>query len=75
MTHSFNVELAVKYGIEASLIIGQIDYWCRKNKEKNINFYEGRYWTFNSMKDMSKMFPYMTERQIRYNLENLRKEE
>ena len=54
MTHSFNVELAVKYGIEASLIIGQIDYWCRKNKEKNINFYEGRYWTFNSMKDMSK---------------------
>jgi hypothetical protein len=73
MTHSFCVELAVKYGIESALIIGQIDYWCNKNKEKNRNFYNGRYWTYNTIKNMTDSFPYLTTRQVNYYIDKLKK--
>lgn len=75
MTHSFNVEFAVKYGVYSSLIIGQIDYWCLKNQAKNKHLHNGRYWTFNSIKELSKMFPYLTERQVNYYIDKLKKED
>lgn len=75
MLHSFEVGVAIKYGIDCALILGQIDYWCLKNKEKNRNFHDGKYWTYNSINSFTTMFPYLTSRQINYTLEKLKKAE
>lgn len=74
MTHSFDVEIATKYGIECAVLLNQISYWCLKNEANNKHLHNGRYWTYNTKKAFAKLFPYMTERQIDYNLAKLKKE-
>lgn len=71
MQHSFNVELAQKYGILESILLQNIYFWIEKNRVNNKHFYNGKYWTYNSKKAFSELFPYATERQIRYALEKL----
>ena len=65
MTHVFNVEVAVECGINAAIIFQNIGYWCAHSKANGTNAHDGRYWTFNSIKAMRELFPYMTEKQIR----------
>ena len=71
MDHSFNVEIATKFGLEEAILFQHIQYWVEKNKANEKNFYNGRYWTYNSTKAFEKMFPYMTQRTIARKLQNL----
>lgn len=71
MQHSFDVELAKEYGILEAILIQNIYFWIEKNKANNKHFYDGRYWTYNSRKAFSEMFPYASEKQIRRALEKL----
>jgi hypothetical protein len=64
MNHSFNVEIAIKYGVQEAIIIENIYFWIQKNKANNKHFYDGEYWTYNSVKAFNVIFPYWTERQI-----------
>lgn len=70
--HAFYVALAVKYGVNEAIILGQIEYWINKNKELKRNFREGRYWTYNTASRLKDEFPYLTERQINYTIQKLR---
>jgi rubredoxin len=72
-THFFNVPLAVKYGQENSIILSNLCYWIKHNAQNNINFFEGRYWTYNTLVAFQKQFPYFTVNQIRTILSNLKK--
>ena len=74
MNHSFNVEIAKKYGVDGAIMIENLYFWIQKNKVNNKNFHDGRYWTYNSMKAFTELFPYWTEKQIRRILENLKKD-
>lgn len=40
--------LAQKIGLNEAIVIQQLHYWIMQNKRQNKNFYDGRYWTFNS---------------------------
>lgn len=71
MEHSFNIELAAKYGIEEAIIIKNIQFWIDKNKANDRHFYDGKFWTYNSVKAFTELFPYMSESKIRRTLENL----
>lgn len=71
MQHSFDVELAKEYGILEAILIQNIYFWIEKNKANKKHFYEDRYWTYNSRKAFSEMFPYASEKQIRRALEKL----
>ncbi len=71
MQHSFNIQIAMKYGVHAAIILNNIYFWVEKNKANNKNFYDGHYWTFNSKTAFAKLFPYMTPRQIEYALKKL----
>ena len=62
--HSFGVLIACKYGLEESIIIQNIYYWIAKNKANRKHFYDGKYWTYNSIEAFSELFPYWTKRQI-----------
>lgn len=74
MQHHFDVELAQKYGVAEAILLNHFEYWIELNRANEKNFYDGRYWTFNSMKAFSKIFPYMTEKKIRNALKHLQDE-
>lgn len=46
----FNPRLAVEIGLNESIVLQKIHYWIVNNERNGINYYEGRYWTFNSIK-------------------------
>lgn len=73
MEHSFDIEIAKEYGIEEAIILKNICFWVQKNAANEKHFHEGKYWTYNSKKAFSELFPYMTESKIKYALDNLKK--
>ena len=72
-THSVDVELAKKVGFDEANVLGFIAYWAKNNRDNNRNFYDGRYWTYNSAQALTEQFPYWTRRQISGLLEKLEK--
>lgn len=56
--------LATKIGLDAALVLQHIHYWVEINRKKQSNLYEGSYWTYNSIKEWNKCFPFYTERTL-----------
>lgn len=71
MEHSFDIDIAKRYGIPAAVLLKNIHFWIEKNRANEQNFYDGYYWTYNSKKAFAELFPYMTSRQIDYALQKL----
>lgn len=71
MQHYFDIEIAQEYGIEAAILLNHIHFWVIKNEANEKHFYDGYYWTYNSHAAFSKLFPYMNQRQIKYQLSQL----
>ena len=65
MYHFFDVEVAKEYGVDAAIVIANFQYWISYNAANRINYRDGQYWTFNSYKSLSNLFPYFSEKQIR----------
>lgn len=70
MNHSFNVEIATKYGLEEAIILENIYFWCKKN-EANGHLIEGQVWTYNSVKAFNELFSYLSPAVITRALKNL----
>lgn len=64
MNHSFDVELATRYGVQEAIFIENVRFWILKNKANNKHFYKGKYWTYNSAKAYAELFPYWSKQQI-----------
>ena len=58
MKHIFDVNVAKEYGIEIAILLENMNFWLEKNRANNTNFFDGRYWTYNSIKGFEKLFPY-----------------
>lgn len=71
MYHYFDVDIALKYGLNEAILLNNIAFWVMKNEANEQNFFEGKYWTYNSAKAFSKLFPYMSARTIQRVLKNL----
>lgn len=71
MEHHFNVDIAVRYGIAEAIILNNLWYWVKKNEANGTNYFDGEYWTYNSIKAFEKLFPYLTNKQIRTTLKHL----
>ena len=71
MEHHFNVELAKEYGILEAVLLNNLQFWIEKNRANGTNFHDGHYWTYNSAKAFSELFPYASQKQIRKALQNL----
>lgn len=74
MQHIFDVDIATEYGILEAILIKNFYYWIIKNKANNTNYYDGCYWTYNSIKALKELFPYVSERQISKALKHLEEE-
>ena len=71
MEHSFNIELAKKYGILEAILLKNIWFWIEKNRANEKNFYDGTYWTYNSTRAFNELFPYASESSIKRALKSL----
>jgi hypothetical protein len=72
--HHFKVSDAKRYGITEAILLYNLKFWLGKNKAKGKHQYNGRTWTFNSQKAFSKLFPYLSESQIKRALASLVKQ-
>lgn len=57
--------IAQKYGVEESIFLDSIVYWYTHNRANNINYKDGRWWTYNSIAAYTEIFPWWSTRQIR----------
>lgn len=71
MNHSFDVDVAVQYGVNAAILFDNIYFWCEHNRANGTNLHDGNYWTYNSRKAFSELFPYMTTKAISTALQKL----
>lgn len=72
MNHSFNVEIATKYGMLEAILLEHLNFWISKNKANKANFYDGNYWTYNSTKALAQLFPYVSSNTISRALHHLK---
>jgi len=63
--HSFDPEIAKRVGLNAATIYQNIVWWAEKNAANEKHYYDGRYWTYNSVAAFGELFPYLTTKQIR----------
>lgn len=70
-SHSFNTELAKIIGLKESIILSHLYFWFEQNRSNGKNFYDGTWWTYNSIKTFSKQFEYLSEKEIRGALKRL----
>ena len=71
MEHSFNIVIAQKYGINAAIVLRHLQFWIIKNKTHGKNLHDGRTWTYYSVSAFIKIFPYLTQKQVRRALQIL----
>lgn len=62
--HHFNPTLAKDYGIDIAVFLNNLYHWVEYNRAYKKNFFEGRYWTFNSIAAFCEVHPYWSKRQI-----------
>jgi len=60
-----NKELAIKYGLEEATLLHNFIFWIRLNRDKGHNFRDGRTWTYHSLEDLRKLFPFWTAGKLR----------
>ena len=64
MNHSFDVDIAIRYGVPEAVFIENVRFWILKNKANNKHFYKGKYWTYNTAKAYAELFPYWSKQQV-----------
>jgi hypothetical protein len=71
MNHSFDIEVAAEVGVEAAIILSNIEHWVKRNTANGDNVRDGKAWVYNSRAAWCEIFPYLGEKQIRNALERL----
>nr|UVM99727.1 MAG: replication initiator protein A [Bacteriophage sp.] len=70
--HIFDTDVAQLVGINAAVLLENIAHWCEHNAANNTNLHDGHYWTYNSIKAFSELFPYMTVNVLRTAIKKLK---
>ena len=74
MKYSFDPIIAKYYGVDGAIVIENLYFWIMKNKANDKNYFDGEYWTYNSVKAFEELFPFWSKRQIERILKNLENE-
>ena len=70
-TYVFKKEIAKKYGVEAAILIQHFQYSINHHKKNGTHFYEGRYWTYDSVSSLTNLYPFWSTRTIRTIIKHL----
>lgn len=72
--HSFNINLAVKVGIEKALLLGRVLYFVEHNQKTGKCLKDGRYWMYDTSKSLMEVYPYLKSSSIRRYMAELESE-
>ena len=64
MTYDFDGRIAAMYGVDEAVFIAMLHFLIAKNEANDRHFHDGRYWTYNSIRAMERLFPWWSKRQI-----------
>ena len=62
-------KLAVKIGLNESIILQQIHYWLEINRKADKNLKGNFYWTYNSYREWQEQFPFFSLKTIQRTIE------
>jgi len=65
MNHSFDVEIAKKYGVNVATFLENIAFWINHNIANKQHFYNDMVWTYNTQDAFTLLFPYWSRQNIR----------
>ncbi len=71
MVYQFDTEVAALVGADAAAVFQNIAFWCSKNAANGKHLHDGRYWTFNSVRALAELFPWLSAAQVRNALRKL----
>ncbi len=71
MVYTFDTEVAKLVGADAATLFQNISFWCMRNAANGQNEHDGRFWTYNSVKAFTELFPWLSVAQIRRALKRL----
>lgn len=74
MQHSFDVDIAVEYGVLEAILLNNLWFWIKKNEANKVNYFDNDYWTYNSVRAFGELFPYVSQKQIQTALKHLENE-
>lgn len=74
MQHSFDVDLAVEYGVTEAILLNHLYFWIEKNRANERHYHDGLYWTYNSVRAFNEIFPYLSTKKINNALKHLERE-
>ena len=75
MNIHFDSKVAKVVGVDGAIMLNYFNFWIIKNEANNKHFYDGHYWTYNSMEAFTKIFDFWSKRQIERILKNLKDKE
>ena len=68
----FGAEVAIEAGVDGAIMLDNLQFWIIKNKANKKHYYDGKYWTYNTMEAFTELFPFWSKRQIERILNNLK---
>ena len=74
MMHSFDIDVAKKYGMLEAILFNYFVFWISKNEANGAHFHDGRTWTYNSIRAFCELFPYASKGRIDRALTHLEKD-
>ena len=75
MNIHFDSEVAKVVGVDGAIMLNNLNFWIIKNEANGKHFYDGHYWTYNSIDAFTKIFDFWSKRQIERILKNLKEKE
>jgi hypothetical protein len=64
-SHSFPTIVAKEVGVVEAVILQHIYFWYVENMRNKRNYYDGKYWTYNSYSSFQEVFYYLSKPQIK----------
>lgn len=74
ISHSFSVDVACAVGERRAVILNNFGHWHLKNGADGKHVYDGHVWSYNSIRGYTKVWPYLSEKEVRTAFEGLIKE-
>ena len=69
--HSFNVQIAEKYGVHAAILYNHFYFWIEFNHTRKKHSHDGRVWTFGSYLEIATHFSYLSDKKVRTAIDKL----
>jgi len=67
----FDSEVAREVGTDSAIILYNIQFWIEKNQANKTHFYDGKFWTYNSIQAFQKIFDWLSIQNIKTCLKRL----